>query len=93
MYNKPIARSSNGRTHPSEGCYLGSSPSLATRKWLYATLTDNMKKINVQGTEISIISKDEKDYISLTDMLRAKDGEFFISDWLRNRNTVEFLGI
>ena len=26
-------------------------------------------------------------------MLRAKDGEFFIADWLRNRNTVEFLGI
>ena len=36
---------------------------------------------------------DDKDYISLTDMLKAKDGEFFISDWLRNRNTVEFLGI
>jgi hypothetical protein len=33
------------------------------------------------------------DFISLTDMLRAKDGDFFISDWLRNRNTVEFLGI
>jgi len=33
------------------------------------------------------------DYISLTDMLRAKDGEFFISDWLCNRNTIEFLGI
>jgi hypothetical protein len=26
-------------------------------------------------------------------MIRAKDGDFFISDWLRNRNTVEFLGI
>jgi len=26
-------------------------------------------------------------------MLKAKDGDFFISDWLRNRNTVEFLGI
>lgn len=26
-------------------------------------------------------------------MLKAKDGEFFISDWLRNRDTVEFLGI
>ena len=26
-------------------------------------------------------------------MLRAKDGDFFISDWLRNRNTVEYLGI
>ena len=31
--------------------------------------------------------------ISLTDMLKSKDGDFFISDWLRNRNTVEFLGI
>ena len=52
-----------------------------------------MKKINVQGFEIAIVSENENDYISLTDMLRAKDGEFFISDWLRNRNTVEFLGI
>jgi hypothetical protein len=26
-------------------------------------------------------------------MLKAKDGDFFISDWLRNRNTVEFLGV
>ncbi len=52
-----------------------------------------MKKIQVKGIEISIINHNEQDYISLTDMLRAKDGEFFISDWLRNRNTVEFLGI
>ena len=51
------------------------------------------KKIYVRGFEISIISKKEHDYISLTDMLKAKDGDFFISDWLRNRNTVEFLGI
>jgi hypothetical protein len=49
--------------------------------------------IDVQGTAIAIITNAEGDYISLTDMLRAKDGEFFISDWLRNRNTVEFLGI
>ena len=49
--------------------------------------------IKVQGTPVSILSGKEGDYISLTDMLRAKDGEFFISDWLRNRNTVEFLGI
>ena len=33
------------------------------------------------------------DYISLTDMLKSKDGSFFITDWLRNRNTVEYLGI
>ncbi|MDP2838348.1 MAG: KilA-N domain-containing protein [Candidatus Moranbacteria bacterium] len=52
-----------------------------------------MKKMKVQGVDITIISKGEHDYLSLTDMLRAKDGDFFISDWLRNRNTVEFLGI
>ena len=51
------------------------------------------KKINVEGKEITIILDNEKEYISLTDMLKAKDGDFFISDWLRNRNTVEYLGI
>ena len=51
------------------------------------------KKINVENTEITIISVNDEDYISLTDMLKVKDGDFFISDWLRNRNTVEFLGI
>jgi len=49
--------------------------------------------IEVKGTEITVMSYPLGDYISLTDMLKAKDGEFFISDWLRNRNTVEFLGI
>ncbi|KKP46782.1 MAG: hypothetical protein UR39_C0008G0014 [Candidatus Woesebacteria bacterium GW2011_GWA1_33_30] len=52
-----------------------------------------MKKIKVQGHKITVIFGKERDYISLTDMLRAKDGDFFISDWLRNRNTIEFLGI
>jgi hypothetical protein len=49
--------------------------------------------IEVKGTAVSILTGKEGDYISLTDVLKAKDGEFFISDWLRNRNTVEFLGI
>lgn len=49
--------------------------------------------LTVKGTEIRIIKQEEEDFISLTDMLKAKDGDFFISDWLRNRNTVEFLGI
>lgn len=52
-----------------------------------------VNKIKVIDTEIQIIYQNDKDYISLTDMLKAKDGDFFISDWLRNRNTVEFLGI
>ena len=51
------------------------------------------KIINVQGKEITIIQKENSDFISLTDMLKAKDGDFFISDWLRNRNTIEYLGI
>jgi hypothetical protein len=51
------------------------------------------KKISVEGKEITIILDKEKQYISLTDMLKAKDGDLFISDWLRNRNTVEYLGI
>ena len=50
-------------------------------------------KISVKGTEITVYSDGNLDFISLTDMLRAKEGDFFISDWLRNRNTVEFLGI
>ena len=53
------------------------------------------KIIDVKGTKITIIKQGnaDYDYISLTDMIKAKDGDFFISDWLRNRNTVEFLGI
>ncbi|MGI6319977.1 MAG: KilA-N domain-containing protein [Bacteroidales bacterium] len=51
------------------------------------------KKIEVEGKEITILFDKEQEYISLTDMLKAKDGDFFISDWLRNRNTVEYLGI
>lgn len=37
------------------------------------------KKINVQGKEITIILDNGKEFISLTDMLKAKDGDFFIS--------------
>lgn len=51
------------------------------------------KKIEVEGKEITILFDKEQEYISLTDMLKAKDGDFFIADWLRNRNTVEYLGI
>jgi hypothetical protein len=49
--------------------------------------------IEVQGTAIAVLSYKDEDFISLTDMLKAKDGDFFISDWLRNLNTVEFLGV
>jgi hypothetical protein len=49
--------------------------------------------LQVQGIEIEVLKVKQEDYLNITDMLKAKDGEFFISDWLRNRNTVEFLSI
>ena len=52
-----------------------------------------MAKLIIKDTVVTILQINETDYISLTDMLKAKDGEFFISDWLRNRNTLEYLGI
>ena len=50
-------------------------------------------KLNVDNQIINYIKIDNEDYISITDMLRSKDGNFFVTDWLRNRNTIEFLGI
>ena len=55
-----------------------------------------MAKINVLGTDISICRKIDEDFISLTDIAKKKNYEeprFVIINWLRNRNTVEFLGI
>ena len=52
------------------------------------------KKIDVQGSEITIISTNEQDYIFLTDMVRdIENGLVLIEKWLRNKNTIEFLGI
>ena len=52
-----------------------------------------MAKITVKDTDVTIIKINDDDYISITDMLKAKDGDFFVSDWLRNRNTLEYIGI
>ena len=53
-----------------------------------------MSKINVEGSEISIIAIDDKDYISLTDMVsNIENGSALIEKWLKNKNTIEFLGI
>ena len=53
-----------------------------------------MAKIKVQNTEVTVITYNDKDYISLTDMVRnMENGPALIEKWLRNKNTVEFLGI
>jgi hypothetical protein len=56
----------------------------------------NMAKIDVKGTSVTVISGGIDDYISLTDIARFKDSErtdYIIQNWLRNRNSIEFLGI
>lgn len=54
-----------------------------------------MAKITVQDTSVSIISSNEKDYISLTDIAKYKSDEpnSVIGNWMRNRNTIEYLGV
>jgi len=54
-----------------------------------------LSKIIVKNTEVQIISKNEQDFISLTDIARFKTDEpsSAIGNWMRNRNTIEFLGI
>jgi len=53
-----------------------------------------VSKINIEGSEISVIAIGNRDYISLTDMVRnIENGSALIEKWLRNKNTIEFLGI
>ncbi|EKD26029.1 MAG: hypothetical protein ACD_79C01402G0009 [uncultured bacterium] len=53
-------------------------------------------KIEVQGNEIAIITKDMEDYISLTDIARYRNKEepfSIINNWMRARSTIEFIGL
>ena len=49
--------------------------------------------INVKGKEIAIIQKGQDDFISLTDMVKGFGDDTMIYSWMRNRNTLEFIGI
>jgi len=51
------------------------------------------KQLAVQETTVSVVDVEGEDFISLTDMIKSKDGDFFVTDWLRNRNTLEFLSV
>lgn len=59
-------------------------------------MTSKIKKISVNNVSITIDSNNENDFISLTDMTSAKEGDSrsadIIKNWLRNRATIEFLG-
>ncbi len=54
-----------------------------------------MKKVIVKQAEISVVTIRENDYISLTDIAKYKNSEAnsVINNWMRNRNTIEYLGI
>jgi hypothetical protein len=54
---------------------------------------DKKTTIEVQGAAITVISKNEADFISLTDMAKKFGDDSLIYNWMRNRNTLEFLGI
>ncbi|MES1224708.1 MAG: KilA-N domain-containing protein, partial [Bacteroidota bacterium] len=57
-------------------------------------MPDKKQTIEVKGTVITVLQVDEADYISLTDMVKNfENGLSLIEKWLRNKNTVEFLGI
>lgn len=49
--------------------------------------------MNVQGAAITVFSGNDEDFISLTDMAKKFGGDDLIYSWMRNRNTLEFLGI
>jgi len=55
-----------------------------------------MNKIDVKGTNTTVVSQDEEDYICMTDIAKYKNedrNDDLIRNWIRNRNTIEFLGI
>lgn len=54
------------------------------------------RKIDVRGSEVRVLAGESSDFISLTDIARYKEPgrtDHVIQNWMRNRNTVEFLGI
>jgi hypothetical protein len=53
-----------------------------------------IKKITVEGSEITLLPRTgTEDFISLSDIMRKFDDEFAVYGWMRNKNTIEFLGV
>jgi hypothetical protein len=57
-------------------------------------MVEKNQSLTVQGIEIHITTRNDEDYISLTDMVSGFDGkEQLIKNWLQNKNTLEFLAV
>src|SRR5665647_2205487 len=83
-------------------CFLSEPASLSayspprvgiSEQMVFGVVNMKSRSITVQGSEVSIATRNELDYISLTDMLRRFGDDSILYNWLRNRNTIEFLGI
>lgn len=48
--------------------------------------------IKIEGKEITLTRINKEDYVSLTDMVKGEEGDDHIRNWMRNKNTIEFLG-
>jgi len=53
----------------------------------------NVMELKVENQIINYMKIEDEDYISITDMLKSKDGNFFVTDWLRKRRDMEKLKI
>jgi hypothetical protein len=54
------------------------------------------KKLNVKGTEVMLLKKNNDEFISLTDIARFRDSDrsdYILQNWMRNRSTIEFIGL
>jgi len=54
------------------------------------------KKIEVKGTEVTLFTSNDKDFISLTDIARYRDlerSDYILQNWMRNRSSIEFIGL
>ena len=66
---------------------------MASKQHFAVNSMTKSRSLSVQGTPVSFITRHEQDYISLTDMVKRFGDESVLYGWLRNRNTVEFLGV
>ena len=54
-------------------------------------MANKHSSLKVQDYNISMFTDGDKDFICLTDMVKAQEGDFFISDWIRNANTLDYI--
>ena len=93
LSNVAISRYLSGERRPgADELYRISTILGVSMEWLLVG-TEPEQKIKVNNLDISIsIESNKDDYFCLTDIIKDKEGEDHIRNWMRNKNTIEFLG-